>query len=152
MPRTVPVCANTVAHAAGTGDASCIKALKVFARVILHKVKGDKKRVTKVVLGRLTRWEKGEFDGLLHDLFVYDDWQRSLASAKTSTTFADSRSRRVTEKIRVGELSKALQTQMSSDPYSGDMSKLDDLHPPKQEPRLREDLHHLRGLAESPSY
>jgi hypothetical protein len=48
-------CANTVGHAAATGDESSIKALKVMARVILHKIRGGKKKVTAVILRRLEK-------------------------------------------------------------------------------------------------
>ena len=123
-------CANTVGHAAATGDESSIKALKVMARVILHKIRGGKKKVTAIILKRLEKWERGEFQDLLTDLFVADEWSEQRSST-SHVSFEEGRGRRVSEKIAVGELSKAIQTQMSPAPYTGDMDKLEVLHPPR---------------------
>ena len=73
-------CSNTVAHAASTGDESSIKALKVFARVILHKIKGGKKKVFSVIKRRLAMWERGEFTDLLAELQAFDEWNAQLLS------------------------------------------------------------------------
>ena len=108
----------------------------MFARVILHKVKGRKNHVQAVVKRRLEMWERGEFPELLHELAVYDDWSRSQQTNDQSS-FEDGRSKKVTEKIAAGELSKALQTHMSAEPYTGAMDKLELLHPARpQHPHL----------------
>ena len=75
-------------------------------------------------------WERCEFIDLLHELALYDEWNASISNT-SRVTYDESRSKRVTEKISVGELSKALQAQMAPEPYSGDMAKLEALHPPK---------------------
>ena len=67
---------NEAAHAAATGDHDSIKALIMFARVVMFVPIKTRSKPTTIIRGRLLRWQKGEFAGLHDELKEYEDEEK----------------------------------------------------------------------------
>ncbi len=68
-----------------------------------------------------------DFQSLIGELHRYEEVHQ--LRNRGSDDFDSGRVKRVSEKIKVGELSKGLQAAMSDNPFQGDPTKLDALHP-----------------------
>ena len=120
---------NELFDLASTGSIAAIKAAWLFARLILFSPPGLRGQLNhKLVSNRLHSWSEGNFEFLMSDLKDYDDSISSRDKQKPRDT-EKFRNFRVLNRVKVGELSKGLQSAMPSTPFAGPVQELINLHP-----------------------